>query len=148
MKSNQILDEARKYLLYVSDALSAVAKTYSTDRHDRQVLAQYAEELVSYADNLQRISNNVVTTNKEKQKQQVVAELEYVYTVRKNAAVKAKKDVEVVKSILKKAQVAGVEKDIEEAKLRVEYYIKRANVAQQNEIVAKREFEQGVTYGK
>lgn len=143
MRTNQTLDEARKYLLYVSDALQAVADSYAPDKQDRELLKKYASDLFDYSTNLELIKNNIISKDQAKRKLQVVAELEYTYDMHKNATAKARKDLHIVQSFLKKAQAEGNERDIEEAKQRVEYYAKRAFVAGQDEAIAKRDLEQG-----
>jgi|ERR1035437_479825 hypothetical protein len=143
MRTNQTLDEARKYLLYVSDALHAVAKAYSTDKHDREVLEKYATDLFDYSTGLEQLKLNITSREQSKKKLEMVAELESTYQSYKSINVKAQENLHIVKARLKQAIEAGIEKEIEEAKQRVEYYTKRHTTALYNEMVAKRDLELG-----
>src|ERR1035437_1426086 len=126
MRTNQTLDEARKYLLYVSDALHAVAKAYSTDKHDREVLEKYATDLFDYSTGLEQLKLNITSREQSKKKLEMVADLESTYQSYKSINVKAQENLHIVKARLKQAIEAGIEKEIEEAKQRVEYYKERS----------------------
>lgn len=143
MRNNQTLEEARKYLLYVADALHATAQSYSTDREDREVLNKFASDLFEYSNGLEQLKNNIIAKEQIKRKVQITAELEDAYEAQKKITAKAVNNLRIVKSILEKAKKSGVEKDIEEAKRRVDYYTKQHTLAGQLELNAKRAFEQG-----
>ena len=143
MKPNQTLDEARKYLLYVSDALHAVAASHSVDRQEREIIEKYATDIFEYSNGLEKMKNHIISKEQSKKKLQVVAELEDIYAAHKKVAAKARENLRIVKARLKQAEEAGVLKDIEEAKVRVEYYSKQNLIAGQNELMAKRQLEQG-----
>lgn len=143
MKTNQTLDEARKYLLYVSDALNSVAQAYSTDREDRTVLQKFAADLFEYSNGLEQLKTNIIAKEQTKKKVQIVAELESTYENQKRITIKATTNLRIIKAVLEKAKKSGVEKDIEEAKRRVAYYIQQHTLATQLEMNAKRDLEQG-----
>ena len=143
MKANQTIDEARKYLLYVSDALHAVAESYSVDKEDRITLDKFAADLFQYSNGLEQLKNGMVSKEQLKKKAALTAELESIYEGHKRVAVKAKTNLNIVKAMLKKAEEAKIAADIEEAKKRVKYYTEQNNIAVQNELIAKREFEKG-----
>lgn len=143
MKANQTIDEARKYLLYVSDALHAVAETHSIDREDREVLNKFSSDLFEYSNGLEQLRNNIIAREQTKRKVQITAELEETYEYQKRITKKAANNVRIVKAGLENARKSGLEKDIEEAKRRVEYYVKQHMIAGQLELNAKRAFEQG-----
>jgi len=143
MKPNQTLNEARKYLLYVSDALHAVAQSHLVDREARSILDKYAADIFEYSNGLEKLGNHITAKEQTQKKLQVVAELQDIYEARKRNTIKARENLRIVKARLKQAEETGIEKDIEEAKQRVAYYSKQNIIAQQNELTAKREFEQG-----
>jgi len=143
MKNNQALDEARKYLLYVSDALQAIASSYSTDKEDRTILNKFSSDLFEYSNGLEQLRNQITAKEQAKKKIKIVAELEYAYESQKRHTEKVRTDLRTVKALLKNAEKIGVEADIKEAKNRVVYYTNQFSIAEQNELKAKKEFEQG-----
>jgi len=143
MRTPQTLDEARKYILYVSDALQAMASSHSLDRQERDIVGTYAAGLLEYARGLEKIKTRVVAKERDKTKLQVVAELESNYEKHKKIAKTAHQNLHIVKAQLKQAEKLMVEIDINEAKCRVAYYAKQNDIATHNESMTKREFEQG-----
>ncbi|MGH7974742.1 MAG: hypothetical protein ACREBR_04405 [bacterium] len=143
MRNTQTLDEARKYLLYVSDALHAMASSYSFDKEERAVLAKYASDIFDYSKGLEQLKSSVVAKDQAAKKLQIIAELESTYDVRKRASVKAHENVRIVTARLKQVEKEGNKAEIEEWKRRLAHYKNQNLIAQQNEFVAKREFEQG-----
>lgn len=143
MKTNQTLEEARKYLLYISDALHATAQAYSTDEEDRPILEKYASDIFEYSNGLEQLRNNIIAKEQSRKKMQVVAELESTYETKKRNTTKAANNLRIIKAVLETAKKAGVEKDIEEAKRRLAYYTQEHTVATQLEMNAKRDLEQG-----
>src|SRR5665213_3996609 len=95
MKINQTLTEARKYLLYISDALHATAQAYSTDKEDRTILEKYASDLFEYSNGLEQMKNNIVAKEQSKKKMQIVAELESTYETKKRITAKAANNLPV-----------------------------------------------------
>jgi hypothetical protein len=59
MKHNQTLDEARKYLLYISDALNGVSQSYSINKKERAIAAKYAADLYDYAKGLEQLNISI-----------------------------------------------------------------------------------------
>jgi|SRR5579872_1369523 len=143
MKTHQTLDEARKYLLYVSEALHSVAQAYSTDKADRTTLEKFAADLYEYSNGLDQLKTNIVAKEQTKKKLEIVAELESTYQNRKKITANAATNVRIIKSVLEKAKKSGIEKDIEEAKRRVVYYNQQYDLALQLEAKAKKDFELG-----
>jgi predicted transcriptional regulator len=143
MKIHQTLDEARKYLLYVSDALNSVAQAYSTDKEDRTVLEKIASDIFDYSNGLDQLKNNIVSKEQTKRKLEVTADLESAYENQKRISAKATSNLRIIKAVLEKAKKSGIEKDIEEAKKRVAYYTQQHALATQLEMNAKRDLERG-----
>lgn len=143
MKTHQTLDEARKYLLYVSDALHSVAQAYSTAKEDRSVLEKFASDIFDYSQGLDQLKTNIIAKEQTKKKLEIVAELEYTYQNRKKVTANAATNVRIIKSVLEKAKKLGIEKDIEEAKRRVVYYNQQYDLAMQLEAKAKKDLELG-----
>jgi hypothetical protein len=65
MRHNKTLDEARKYLLYVSDALNGVAGSYSIGKKERDIVAKYAADLYDYAKGLERLNDSISARQQE-----------------------------------------------------------------------------------
>jgi hypothetical protein len=143
MRSDKALDEARKYLLYVADALHSVAQSYSVEKQDKEVLQKFADDLFGYSKGLEQVKNRMLYGEQQKKKIAVTAELEGIYESQKRITEKAHSNLRIIKAVLKKAVEAGVERDIEETKARVAYYTKQNFIAEQLELKAKRDFEQG-----
>lgn len=143
MNKNQTLDEARKYLLYVSDALHSVAQAYSTAKEDRSVLEKFASDIFDYSQGLDQLKTNIIAKEQTKKKLEIVAELESTYQNRKKVTANAAINVRIIKSVLEKAKKSGIEKDIEEAKRRVIYYNQQYDLAMQLEAKAKKDLERG-----
>lgn len=143
MKTNQTIDEARKYLLYVSDALQAIASSYSTDKEDRNILNKFSSDLFEYSNGLEQLKNKITAKEQVKKKIQIVAELEYVYDTQKRNTEKVRTNLRTVKALLKNAEKSGNDIDIKEAKNRVAYYSNQYNIAEQNELKAKTDLERG-----
>jgi hypothetical protein len=141
MKPNQILDEAKKYLLYVSDALGSASQSYSIGKQERDVIAKYSADIQAYAKGLEDLTTRIVAKEKAEKKIQVLAVLENRYTAYKSVAVRAKKNLQIVENQLKEMKKAGTEQQIQEVKARVDYYIKQNKVAQENELIAKRDLD-------
>src|SRR5579864_3322888 len=108
MRPTQTLDEARKYLFYVSDALNGVASSYGVGRHERDLLAKYASEILEYSKNLDKLKIHLDAKETEARKLQVVAELEFTYEAQKRASAKARENVRIIKARLKEAEKNGV----------------------------------------
>lgn len=143
MKNNQALDEARKYLLYVSDALQAIASSYSTDKEDRTILNKFSSDLFEYSNGLEQLKNRITSKEQTKKKAQIVDALGFSYDEYKRVTAKVATNLRTVKALLKNAEKTGIEADIREAKNRVAYYSNQYTIAEQNELKAKKEFEQG-----
>ena len=143
MKPNQTINEARKYLLYVSDALHAIAQSHSVGKEERSILDKYAADIYEYSTGLEKLGNYIISKEQTKKKIQIVAELEDTYEARKRTTVKARENLCIVKGRLKLAEESKNEADIEEFKKRVAYYTTQHTAASYNELIAKREFEQG-----
>jgi len=67
MKPISTLDEARKYLIYVTEALYSVSKLHSLDKQERMVLEKYSEDLFQYADGLEQVKNIIAAKEQKKQ---------------------------------------------------------------------------------
>jgi hypothetical protein len=143
MKPNQTLDEASKYLLYISDALQGLAQGYSTDKQDRAALEKMAADLYDYANGLKQLKASIVSKEETKRKVQVVAELETVYEQKKRGTENATKNLHTIKAVLDRAKKSGIQTDIDEAKRRLAYYTQQYSLATQSELAAKRDLEQG-----
>lgn len=143
MKPNQILDEARKYLFYVSDALTGASQSHSIGRKEREVVAKYAADMLEYAKGLEQLKLHIVSQEQEQKRIQVKAELEARHIEHKKVLTRAEQNLRIVKARLAEIKKAGSEKEIKEAETRVEYYTKQHAIAKQNEFIAKRDFEQG-----
>lgn len=143
MKTYHTLEEARKYLLYISDALNATAQSYSTDKEDRTVLEKIASDLFEYSNGLEQLKQNIVAKEENKRKLEIVADLESTYENQKRITAKATNNLRVIKAVLEKAKKSGVEADIEEAKRRLAYYTQQHDLALQLEANAKRDLERG-----
>jgi hypothetical protein len=144
MRNNQTLEEARKYLLYVSDALNSVAQAYSTDKEDRTVLQKFAADLFEYSNGLEQLKNNIIAKEQTKRKIQLSTDLESTYENQKRITAKTTNNLRIIKAVLEKAKKSGVEKDIEEAKRRVAYYTQQHTMATQLEMNAKRDLEREI----
>ncbi len=143
MKPNQILDEAKKYLLYVSDALGSASQSYSIGRDEKEIMAKYSADILEYAKGLDNLKAHITAKEQAQKKEQILSTLEARYEAHKTVAVRAKKNLQIVEGQLKEMKKAGTEQQIEEVKARVDYYAKQNKIAQQNELIAKRDFEQG-----
>jgi hypothetical protein len=143
MRSDKTLDEARKYLLYVADALQSVAQSYSIEKQDKEVLQKFADDLFGYSKGLEQLKNRMVYGEQQKKKVAVTAELEGIYESQKRNTEKARNNLRIIRAVWKKAVDSGVERDIEEARARMLYYKKQNFIAEQLELKAKRDFEQG-----
>ena len=144
MKPNQILDEAKKYLLYVSDALGSVSQSYSIGKQEREIIAKYSADISEYAKNLDILKNNIMAKDNTRKKVQILSTLEDRYTAYKSVAVKAKKNLQIVTNQLNEIKKVGTEQQIQEVKARADYYVKQNKVAQDNELIAKRDLERGI----
>ncbi len=141
MRTNQILDEARKYLYYVSDALNGAAQSHSIGRKEREIVAKYAADMIEYAKGLEQLKNHI--TSQEQKRIQIKADLEVRHEAHKKVLTQAVQNLRIVKSRLSEIKKSGTDKEIEEAKARLDYYTKQHLIARQNEFIAKRDFEQG-----
>jgi hypothetical protein len=144
MKTNQILDEARKYLLYAADVLHSSSQNYSIEKQDRIVLEKYASDLFDYSKGIEQLKNHIIVGEQQKKKIQIVTELENTYDAHRRVADKVREDLRIVKATLKKAEESGNQADIEEMKKRLKYYSNQKLVAERNELNAKIEYEKGV----
>jgi len=143
MKPNQTLDEASKYLLYISDALQGLAQSYSTDKQDRAALEKIAADLYDYSKGIQQLKTNIISKEDTKRKIQVVAELQSVYEQKKRIRENAAKNLRTIQSVLDKVKDSGIQTDIEEAKRRLAYYTNEHSLAVQLEFNAKKDLERG-----
>lgn len=143
MKPNQTLDEASKYLLYISDALHGLAQSYSIDKEDRAAVEKIAADLFDYYNGLQQLKTHVISKEETKRKVQVVAELQTVYDRQKRVTEKAANNVRIIKAVLEKVKGSGVKADIDEAKRRLAYYMHQHSLATQLEWNAKNDLERG-----
>lgn len=143
MKPNQILDEARKYLFYVSETLNGASQSYSIGKKERDIIVKYAADMIEYAKGLDQLKNHIVSQEQAEKRIQVKAELEARHEEHKKILTRAEQNLRVVKARLVEIKKSGSEKEVEEAKTRVDYYTKQHLIAKQNEFIAKRDFEQG-----
>lgn len=143
MRPNQILDEARKYLFYVSDALTGASQSHSLDKKDRDLVAKYAADMREYAKGLEQLKNHIVSKEQEQKRIQIKADLKLRHEEHQRVLTKAEQNLRIVKNRLAELKKSGSEKDIEEAKTRVEYYTKQHLIAKQNEFIAKNDAERG-----
>ena len=143
MKPNQIIDEARKYLFYVSEALNGASQSHSIGKKEREVVAKYAADMIEYAKGLEQLKIHITAQEQEQKRIQVKADLEVRHEEHKKVLARAEQNLKIVKSRLTEIKKSGSEKEIEEAQARVEYYTKQHLVAKQNESIAKNDFELG-----
>jgi len=143
MRPNQILDEARKYLFYVSDALNGAALSHSLGKKEREIAATYAADMLEYAKGLEQLKNHIVAQEQMQKRIQIKADLEVRHQEHKKVLARAEQNLRTVKSRLADIKKSGTDKEIEEAKARVEYYTKQHLIAKQNEFIAKTDFERG-----
>lgn len=144
MRPTQIIDEASKYLSYVSEALRGAASTYGVDKKDREVLEKFAADMVEYTKGLGQLKLNLVAKEQEKRKAQITSELEYTYDSCKRMTKNAQENVRITDARIKRLEKDGNKKDLEETKQRLAFYMREYLVAQQNEAKAKRALtEQG-----
>ena len=143
MRTNQILDEARKYLYYVSDALNGAAQSHSIGRKEREIVAKYAADMIEYAKGLEQLKNHITSQEHEQKRIQIKADLGIRHEAHKKVLTQAGQNLRIVRSRLAEIKKSGTDKEIEEAKARVDYYTKQHLIAVQNESIAKRDFEQG-----
>ncbi len=143
MKPNQILDEARKYLFYISEALNGVSQSHAIDKKEREIVAKYAADMIEYAKGLDQLKQHITAREQEERRIQIKADLEVRHQEHKKVLVRAEQNLRIVKNRLIEIKKSGTEKEIEEAKARVDYYTKQHLIAKQNEFIAKRDFEQG-----
>lgn len=143
MKTNQILDEARKYLFYVSDALNGASQSNSIGRKERELVAKYAADMIEYAKGLEQLKNHIVSQEQAQKRIQIQADLEVRHQEYKKVLIRAEQNLNIVKNRLTEIKKSGSEKEIAEAKTRVEYYIKQHSIAKQNEFIAKSDVERG-----
>lgn len=144
MKPNQTLDEARKYLLVISDALHGLAQGYSTDKQDRILLEKFAADLYEYSNGIEQLKLNIVAKEQAKKKVEAAAELETVYEAQKRITAKATNNLRIIKAVLEKAEESKVKADIDEAKRRLAFYTQQHALAVQLEKNAKKDLERGV----
>lgn len=144
MKTNQTLDEASKYLLYISDALHGLAQGYSTDKQDRIALEKIVADLFDYSNGLQQLKTNIISREDTKRKVQIVADLQTTYEYQKRITAKATNNLRIIKAVLEKAKESGVKADIDEAKRRLAFYTQQHALAIQLELSAKNDLERGV----
>lgn len=143
MKPNQIFDEARKYLFYVSDALNGASQSHSLGKKEREIVAKYAADMLEYAKGLEQLKNYVVSQELDQKRIQIKADLEERHQAHKKVLNRAEQNLRVVKNRLTEIKKSGSDKEIEEAKARVDYYTKQHLIAKQNESTAQNDFERG-----
>jgi len=144
MRPIQTIDEAKKYLSYVADALAGVASSYGVDKHDREALEKFATGVLEYSKALDQFKLTLSAKEQAKRKIQVNAELEHVYEKCQHITKNAQENVRITDLRLKEAEKDGTKKDIDEYKRRLSFYMKEYLVAQRNEALAKRAMnEQG-----
>jgi|SRR6185295_12161584 len=143
MRPNQILDEARKYLFYVSDALNGASQSNSIGRKEREIVAKYAADMIEYAKGLEQLKNHIVSQEQAEKRIQIKADLEARHLEHKKVLTRAEQNLRIVKNRLAEIKKSGSDKEIEEAKTRVDYYTKQHLIAKQNESIAKSDFERG-----
>jgi len=144
MKPHQTLDEARKYLLCISDALHGLAQAYSTDKEDRTTLEKFAADLFEYSNGLEQLKINITAKEQAKRKIQAATELQTTYESQKRITAKATNNLRIIKAVLEKAKESKVKADIDEAKRRLAFYTQQHALAVQLETNAKRELERGI----
>lgn len=59
MKPTKTIEEAHKYLIYISDALYNLSQKFSIDKQDRTTLETYASHLLEYSKRLEHLKNNM-----------------------------------------------------------------------------------------
>lgn len=143
MKPNQILDESRKYLFYISEMLNGMSQSNSIDKKEREIVAKYAADMIEYAKGLEQLRNHITAQEQAEKRLQVLAELEARHKEHKTILIRAEQNLRIVKNRLTEIKKSGSEKDVEEAKTRVDYYTKQHLIAKQNEYIAKNDFERG-----
>ena len=144
MRPIQTIDEAKKYLSYVADALAGVASSYGVDKHDRETLEKFAGDMLEYLKALEQFKLNLSAKEQAKRRIQVNAELEQVYDNCKRVTKNAQENVRITDLRLKEVEKDGTKKDIDEYKRRLAFYMREYLVAQRNEALAKRAMnEQG-----
>ncbi len=143
MKPNQILDDARKYLFFISDALNGVSQSNTVGKQERDVMIKYAADMLEYANGIEKLKNHIISQEQAEKRLQIRADLEVRHTESKKVLIKAEQNLRIIKYRLTEIKKSGSEKEIEEAKTRVDYYTKQHLIAKQNEFTAKSDFERG-----
>jgi len=143
MRPKQILEESKKYLLFVSDALNGAAQSPSIGKAEREVFAKYAADMHEYAKGLDALKVHLTAQEDAEKRLQVKADLQARHEHHKQVLGIAERNLKTIKAHFADVKKSGTENQIEDAKLKVEYYTKQHAIAKQNEFIAKRDFEQG-----
>lgn len=143
MKPKQIIEESKKYLSYISDALHGAAQSPSLGKAEREVFEKYSADMIEYAKGLEKLKLHLTAQEETAKRIQIKAELEERHAHHKKVLVIAEKNLKTIKEHFAEVKKSGSEKEIAEAQLKVDYYTKQHAIAAQNEFIAKRDFERG-----
>lgn len=143
MQPNQILDEARKYLFFISDALNGASQSHAIGKQERDIMTKYAADMIEYAKGMEELKTHIVSQEQAAKRLQIRADLEVRHTETKKVLTRAEQNLRIVKYRLTEIKKSGSDREIEEAKTRVDYYTKQHLIAKQNEFTAKSDFERG-----
>jgi hypothetical protein len=143
MQPKQILEESKKYLLFISDALQGAAQSHLIGRAEREVCAKYSADMLEYFKGLEQLKIHIESQEQAAKRLQIKADLQIRHEEHKKVLIRAEQNLRIVKQRLAEIKKSGTEKETEEAQMRVDYYTKQQAIAKQNEFIAKRDFEQG-----
>ena len=143
MHPKQILEESKKYLSFVSDALQGAAQSHMIGKAEREVFAKYAADMHEYIKGLEQLKIHLNAQEAAEKRLKIKADLQARHDHHLQVLGIAERNLKFVKGGLAGIKKSGTEKEIEEAQMRLDYYVKQHAVAKQNEFIAKRDFEQG-----